>query len=159
MGIIRRLTILSTNPGNPGDTVLRVAFATTDMKHVDQHFGAAQSFAIYAVGPHLWRLEEACEFAAPGDSNEDKLADKLTLIENCAAVYCNAIGASAIRALLGAGVQPVKVSEGAAIAALVEDLQSEMREGPTAWVAKAIAATSAPQPGRFDHMDAEGWDE
>lgn len=159
MAIKRRLTILSTNPGKPGDTVLRVAFATTDMKHVDQHFGAAQSFAIYEVGPYLWRLNEACEFTAPEANSEGKLVEKVSLIDNCAAVYCNAIGASAIRALLNAGVQPVKVSEGAAIAALVEDLQSEIREGPTAWVAKAIQATMNPHPSRFDHMDAEGWDE
>ena len=31
------------------ETGLKIAFATTDMKRVNQHFGSAQSFAIYSV--------------------------------------------------------------------------------------------------------------
>ena len=33
------------------ETAIKVAFATTDMVHVNQHFGSAKSFAVYAVDP------------------------------------------------------------------------------------------------------------
>ncbi|MEI6746113.1 MAG: NifB/NifX family molybdenum-iron cluster-binding protein, partial [Methylococcaceae bacterium] len=44
------------------------------MLHVDQHFGSAQSFAIYAVNPEQAELLEAAQFGnLAQDGNEDKL--------------------------------------------------------------------------------------
>lgn len=141
-------------------TGLRVAFATTDMKHVDQHFGSARSFAIYAVDPERASMLEAAEFGKlDQDGDEDKLAAKIQMLNGCAAVYCLAIGSSAVRQLVALNVQPVKVSEGASIAGLVKSLQDEMRAGPSAWLAKAIQRQSRPDMNRFDAMESEGWDE
>lgn len=141
-------------------TALKVAFATTDMKHVDQHFGAAKSFAIYAVDPEHACLVEASEFGVLDmDGNEDKLGVKIEALEGCIAVYSQAVGASAINQLKAKGIQPVKVSPGAQINDLVESLQQEMREGPSHWLARAIAEMTPADPSRFDAMDAEGWEE
>ena len=142
------------------NAAFKVAFATTDMKHVDQHFGAAKSFAIYAIGPEHACLVEANEFGKLDmDGNEDKLAAKIDALGDCIAVYSQAVGASAINQLKAKGVQPVKVSPGAEIADLVESLQQELREGPSHWLAKAIADTLPADPSRFDAMEAEGWEE
>ena len=139
---------------------LKVAFATSDMRHVDQHFGAAQSFAIYAVDLEHVCLVEASEFGRLDmDGNEDKLAAKIAALDGCVAVYSQAVGASAIGQLKAKGVQPVKVSPGAEISDLLESLQDELRQGPSSWLAKAIAATMPVDPGRFDQMEAEGWEE
>ncbi len=141
-------------------TAIKVAFATTDMKHVDQHFGAAKSFAIYAVDQDKAGFVEAMEFGKlEMDGNEDKLGVKIEALEGCIAVYSQAVGASAINQLKARGIQPVKVSPGAPIDAQIEALQEELRDGPSRWLARAIADHQPTDPGRFDKMEAEGWDE
>ena len=103
---------------------LKVAFATTDMKHVDQHFGASKSFAIYAVDPEHACFVEAIQFGQLDmDGNEDKLGEKIQALEGCIAVYSQAVGTSAINQLKANGIQPVKVSKGAQISDLVKSLQ------------------------------------
>ena len=139
---------------------LKIAFATTNMETVNQHFGSAQQFALYKVDPEHATLLEAAEFGKLAqDGNEDKLEAKLDMLKGCAAVYCQAVGSSAVRQLMMRGVQPIKVVEGAVISDLLESLQDEMCQGPTAWLAKAIAAQKGPDMSRFDDMEDEGWDE
>ncbi|MBL1265707.1 nitrogen fixation protein NifX [Methylomicrobium sp. RS1] len=142
------------------ETAIKVAFATTDMVHVNQHFGSAKSFALYAVDPERTELLEAAEFGnLSQDGNEDKLSVKIQLLDGCAAVYCQAIGASAIKQIVAQGIQPIKVHEGSVIKDLLADLQAEMKSGPSAWLAKAINQSKGPAPERFDAMAEEGWDE
>jgi len=138
---------------------LKIAFATTNMETVNQHFGSAQQFALYRVDPGHATLLEASEFGKLAqDGNEDKLEAKLDMLKGCAAVYCQAVGSSAVRQLMMRGVQPIKVVEGALITDLLESLQDEMRQGPSSWLAKAIAAQKGPDMSRFDDMEQEGWD-
>ena len=153
----RQLQVLD---GEDDGTLLRVAFASSDRETVDQHFGSSRSFAIYGVNPERVQLLKVIEFGEQEqDGNEDKLVSKIELLDGCVAVYCRACGASAVRQLMAIGVQPVKVAEGARIAELIETLQAELREGPSAWLAKAIQRTRGPDMKRFDAMAAEGWDE
>ena len=91
-------------------SALKVAFATTDMKHVNQHFGSAQSFALYAVDLENANLLEVAQFGKlEQDGNEDKLVAKIDLLKGCAAVYCQAIGSSAVKQLMANGIQPNKI--------------------------------------------------
>lgn len=161
MTLQRRLQLVGCDTEDQWmDTALRVAFATSDMKHVDQHFGAAQSFAIYAVNPDKACLVEASEFGKLDmDGNEDKLAAKIAALDGCIAVYSQAVGASAISQLKAKGIQPVKVSPGADIGDLLQALRDELRQGPSTWLAKAIASTTPADPRRFDAMEEEGWEE
>jgi nitrogen fixation protein NifX len=161
MALIRRMRILDRDE-EPRimDTSLKIAFATDDFKQVNQHFGSARSFAIYAVNPDRAELLEAAEFGKlDQDGNEDKLAAKIGLLDGCAAVYCEAIGASAVRQLMARGIQPVKIYRGSLIADLIEDFQNELRSGPSAWLAKAIARQQGPDADKFAEMEADGWDE
>lgn len=165
MGLQRRMQVIDGGSTEKQevefmDTALKIAFATSDMAHVNQHFGSAKSFAVYAVNPDGAKLLEASEFGQlDQDGNEDKLAAKLAVLEGCAAVYCHAVGASAVKQLVACGVQPVKVSDNVAIRDLIEMLQDEMRSGPSAWLAKAIDKQKGPDLQRFDAMEVEGWDE
>lgn len=142
------------------DTAIKVAFATTDMVHVNQHFGSAKSFAVYMVDPEKAEILEAAQFGELAqDGNEDKLSVKLQLLDGCAAVYCQAVGASAVKQIVAQGIQPIKVHEGSTIKNLLDDLQAEMKSGPSSWLAKAINQHKGPDPQRFDAMEDEGWDE
>ncbi|MGB1110708.1 MAG: NifB/NifX family molybdenum-iron cluster-binding protein [Gammaproteobacteria bacterium] len=144
---------------NP-ETSLKVAFATTNMETVNQHFGAAQAFAIYTVDPEHFAVAEVIEFGElKQDGNEDKLAAKITALDGCVAVYSQAVGASAMRQLTAAGVQPVKVSADSPIKDLLHALQDELQSGPATWLARAIEKNKGPDPSRFDAMEAEGWEE
>jgi nitrogen fixation protein NifX len=86
MALMRRLRIIDSHeelkPMNPR---LKVAFATDDLKQVNQHFGSARSFAIHAVDLDGHELFEVAEFGKlDQDGNEDKLAVKIQLLEGCA---------------------------------------------------------------------------
>lgn len=165
MTLKRRMQVLDSDSGatrivHPEDSGVKIAFATTDMQTVNQHFGSAKSFSIYAVNPESAVLVEVMEFGKLAqDGNEDKLSDKLEALEGCAAVYSQAIGSSAIQKLLQCGIQPIKISEGAQISALIKALQYEMLQGPSKWLAKAITKQQEPDFARFDEMEEEGWSE
>ena len=161
MSLTRRMQVVHHNEQEiPMETAIKVAFATSDMVHVNQHFGSARSFAVYAVDPERAEMLEAAQFGELAqDGNEDKLSVKIQLLDGCAAVYCEAVGASAIKQIVAQGIQPIKVHEGSAIKDLVADLQNEMKAGPSSWLAKAINQHKGPDPKRFDAMEEEGWDE
>jgi len=142
------------------DTAIKVAFASTDLKHVNQHFGASQSFALYAVDPERAQLIEVVQFGQLAmDGNEDKLAAKIKALEGCVAVYAQAVGASAAGQLKTMGIQPVKVTPDAEVQELIESLQEQLRLGPAAWLAQAIERQKPADPNRFSAMEAEGWEE
>jgi nitrogen fixation protein NifX len=105
-------------------------------------------------------LLEVVQFGALAmDGNEDKLVAKIAALEGCIAVYAQAVGASAVGQLKNRGIQPVKVTPGASVAELIESLQEQLREGPSAWLARAIEGQKPIDPTRFQAMEAEGWEE
>lgn len=161
MALQRRLQVLNCSTEEDRmNTALKVAFATSDMRHVDQHFGAAESFAIYAVDREQGLLLEVAQFGKLNmDGNEDKLSTKIASLDGCIAVYSQAVGASAISQLKATGIQPIKVSPGAMISELLESLQEELREGPSTWLARAMEQHQPRDPSRFTDMEAEGWEE
>lgn len=161
MAMQRRMQVLdSETEGEPELNGIKVAFATTDMKTVNQHFGSAKSLAIYVINPESALIQEVMEFGKlDQDGDEDKLGDKISALEGCVAVYSQAIGSSAMQKLIQKGIQPIKIHEGASIPVLIDALQEEMKAGPSAWLAKAIQREKGPNMARFDEMEAEGWDE
>lgn len=159
MSAHRKLTLMNTATESGWvEDAIKVAFCSTDMKTVNQHFGAASAFAIFAVDKDRYTLSEVIQFGdLAKDGNEDKLVTKIRALEGCVAVYLQAIGASAIAKLSAIQVQPVKVSHGAPVEELIEALQEELRDGPRSWLARALDKEK--DPSRFDQMDEEGWDE
>jgi nitrogen fixation protein NifX len=141
----------------PAPTV-KLAFASSDRRRVDQHFGAARALAIYAVNERQATLLEFAQFDdLARDGHEDKLVAKLALVRGCAAVYCQAIGGSAIRQLLAAGVQPIRVEDGAPVEQLLAEAQTALRTGTAPWFGGPCQRRSDPR--RFEAMEAEGWQE
>jgi len=141
-------------------SAIKVAFASADRKHIDQHFGAAEGFVLYQVSPTGYELLEMTQFGRLDmDGNEDKLGAKIEVLRDCVAVYCQAVGASAIAQLRAAGVQPIKVPPHTLISGLLRELQRELHDGPSAWLARAIDQRQPQHEDRFDAMEAEGWSE
>jgi nitrogen fixation protein NifX len=146
---------LVENIKEPAMTV-KIAFATSDRRAVNQHFGAAESFAIYEVGESDTRLIEVAEFIETAmDGHEGKLAAKVELLGDCAAVYCNAVGASAIQQLLVKSIQPMRVDEGTLIDELLSGLKRNLVNEPPVWLAKHLKK----QAGRTHFAADEEWQE
>lgn len=143
-------------------TVLRVAFASTDRVRVNQHFGAAEGFAVYDVEPGRATLVGVAQFCAESmDGNEGKLAAKVDFLAGCAAVYVLAIGASAIKQLTAKGIAPIRIGENDRIDDLLREIAGAIESGGVPWIARAMAAQAKAQGGmdqRFAAMEKEGWD-
>ena len=138
---------------------IRVAFASNDRLHVNQHFGAAEGFFIYDISLDKASLVAVGEFPASSmDGNETKLAAKIDFLGGCAAVFVLAVGGSAIKQLMAAGVQPVRIDQGQQgdrIGDLLAEIQTGMRDGGVPWIDKALAAQKSPE--RFASMAEEAW--
>jgi nitrogen fixation protein NifX len=155
----RRLAIVHDSDETIESTpTLRVAFASSDRKTIDQHFGSATSFVVHAVAATSSRFLEVLEFAPElQDGNEGKLAGRIEALSGCNAVYVQAIGASAVGQLRSKGIHAQKAERGTPIGLLITQLQQQIASAPPAWVSAAIAGTK--DPDRFDAMEEEGWDE
>lgn len=139
--------------------MLKVAFASDDRTTVNQHFGAAEGFAIYALDGDRAQLVELTEFPPETmDGNENKLPAKIATLAGCDAVYCLAAGASAVKQLLAAGVQPIRLDDETEIELLLKQITAAIRDGGIPWVDRAIKQRGGASD-RFDRMAEEGWDE
>lgn len=126
-------------PMKEKNMAVKIAFASSDRRVVDQHFGAAEAFALYDVDEYSVQLVEVVKFMETAmDGHEGKLAAKVALLDECAAVYCNAVGASAIQQLLLKNVQPIRVEEGMSIDDLLQGLQKNWRSDPPVWLSKQL---------------------
>ncbi|OIR07733.1 dinitrogenase iron-molybdenum cofactor [mine drainage metagenome] len=135
---------------------VKIAFASSDRRAVNQHFGAAEAFAIYELDASSTRMIEVAEFMETAmDGHEGKLAAKVELLGDCAAVYCNAAGASAIQQLLAKGIQPMRVDEGTLIDELLCGLQKNLVKDPPVWLAKHLKKHS----GAGNFAADEEWQE
>lgn len=123
---------------------VKIAFASNDRRQVNQHFGAAEAFAIFEMSETDFHLAEVAEFIETAmDGHEGKLAAKIELLNGCAAVYCNAVGASAIQQLLAQGIQPMRVDEGSVIESLLGCLQKSVTVDPPVWLSKHLKKTAS----------------
>jgi nitrogen fixation protein NifX len=136
-----------------------VAFASSDLTTVDQHFGSSTRFVVYRVSSktaaflHLTQFEETNQ-----DGNESKLTAKIAALAGCAAVLCVAVGGSAVRQLVASGIQPIKVEPGSTIREALVLLGNEIKAASTPWVLKALKRTrETKDQSRFDDMEQCGW--
>ncbi|KAB2952889.1 nitrogen fixation protein NifX [Heliorestis acidaminivorans] len=117
---------------------MRVAFASSNLKSVDAHFGLAESFIIYDVTAD--KIEQlGVTVCPPGEAgDEDKVESKLNLIKDCSVVYCTQIGGPAAARLVQKSIHPLKVPEGRPIQEELERLQILLATNPPPWLAKKM---------------------
>ncbi|MGL1959291.1 MAG: NifB/NifX family molybdenum-iron cluster-binding protein [Colwellia sp.] len=145
---VRKLELVSKDSAQK--FTVKIAFATSDREHVDQHFGSSLGFVIYGLSAKNWQLLEVIEYSESelnkrqGHDN-NKLKSRVAMLEGCVAIYCNAIGLMAIRQLLSVGVQPVQVKAGQKINSLVNDLKDELENNSRNWLNKLLATQSREQ--------------
>lgn len=93
----------------------------------------------------------------PEKPPEDKVVAKLEFLAGCAAVYAASIGASSIKRLMAANIQPIIVDHGHEVLDLLNEVSLALVYGGLAWVDRARARAETRSPDRFDRMEQEGW--
>jgi nitrogen fixation protein NifX len=90
---------------------MTVAFATTDLVHVDAQFVSASHLAVYDVTARGAVLEHVLVFGAAGDGGASyRFADRAAAIAGCAILYVAAIGPSVVARLARWGIRPATAS-------------------------------------------------
>ncbi len=128
---------------------MKVAFATTDGRHVDEHFGRAGMFRIYEftkdgyadLGPRVFAegrdvtVESTKGLGSPHDI---AVEDKVEKLADCKIVYVTAVGGPSAARLTRQGIMPVKVAEGSGIKELAEQLLTAIKTSPPPWMKKLL---------------------
>lgn len=139
---------------------LVVAFASSDGECVNQHFGSSQGFHVYGItGDEATLLATKIFPKEKKDGNEDKLKPKLAWLHGSDLVYCGSVGGSATKQLVMLGAHPIVVKGGPEIEEIVDELQAELNGQLSPMLERVLKQKAGKSDGRFDDMEAEGWDE
>ncbi|GBE01997.1 MAG TPA: nitrogen fixation protein NifX [Nitrospirae bacterium] len=128
---------------------MKVAFATTDGKNVDEHFGRCGMFAIYDVMKDGYQFAELRKFAEGRDTaieetreikdiHEDRVQRKVDKLADCKIIYITDIGGPSAARLSRKGIMPVKVKEVVSIEDALTKLLETFRQSPTPWLRRAM---------------------
>lgn len=104
--------------------VFTVAFASSDRQTVDQHFGNSTQFLVYGLFNNEWQLQQILRFEPEKAGHSDNKIDKrVELLKGTDKVICNAVGGSAVRKLMQAGITPITKPSGADIQPILVDMK------------------------------------
>ncbi|HEY7745239.1 MAG TPA: nitrogen fixation protein NifX [Desulfuromonadales bacterium] len=123
---------------------MKVAFATTDKVHVDEHFGRAEKFLIWEIGPEAAAFSGVVQVKSEGDDEADRIEARCAGLADCALVYVAEIGGPAAARLVAKKIHPIKSKEREPIATVVEKLQEVLRGSPPPWLRKAMLKNERP---------------
>lgn len=117
---------------------MKVAFTSKTGEMIDQHFGMADAFYVWEVGPDEASCVETVTVGIHGDDEEDKIAARAKVLGECAIVYTMQIGGPAAAKLVARRIHPMKTGAEVAIAEIVGKLQEVLRGNPPPWLRKAM---------------------
>jgi nitrogen fixation protein NifB len=89
---------------------LRVAVATKNGREIDEHFGHAEVFQIYEIGPEgavLTEERRTDEYCQGGFGDDAVLQSTVNLIHDCAAVFVMKVGHCPRKDMTDSGIEPV----------------------------------------------------
>ncbi len=117
---------------------MKVAFTSTTGEMIDQHFGMAESFCIWEVGPEESHFVVKVQVGKSGDDEEDKISSRVAVLTDCAIVYTMQIGGPAAAKLVALKIHPMKTGSEVPVAEIVGKLQEVLKGNPPPWLRKAM---------------------
>ena len=102
---------------------MKVAFASSDYRHVDQHFGATPRLVVYGVKADQVTLIRVVDFSVENGHQTEKIAKRIHALEDCVTLFCVAIGDAVFRQLLQVGVRAERVPADTTIVGLLQEIQ------------------------------------
>lgn len=113
---------------------MKVAFASTDKEHINQHFGWSKKFQLFKVD------KEGSSFLHEIDSSEEpeeevaKLNYKIGTIKEADIMYCTQIGPKASQMVQAAKIYPVRATEEESIQEAITKIQELLNTSPPPWL-------------------------
>ena len=123
---------------------MKVAFASTDKINVDEHFGRAEQFYVWDVGPEEAEFSGVIQVKTEGADEADRIEARCAGLSECALVYVAEIGGPAAARLVAKRIHPIKSKDQEPITAVVEKLQEVLRGSPPPWLRKALLKGERP---------------
>lgn len=129
---------------------MKVAFATTDGKNINEHFGRAGMFAIYEFTDSGFCFIELRKFSDGMDKSVTDTRDmgplhdsavqgKVERLADCKLIYLTEIGGPSAARLVKKGIMPMKVMEVVSIESALNQLKETIRKSPPPWLRKALS--------------------
>lgn len=130
---------------------VRVAFASSDSKTINDHFGWAKNFLIYDVsGSKCYKVGKVMfsEAAEKEVCNpENKHFEKINALKSCHIVYSQSIGGPAAARLTQQKIHPMIARDTTDIDTVLGDLKRLLNGPVPPWMRKI---TGMQDPNRFD---------
>ncbi len=128
---------------------MKIAFASTDGKSVDEHFGRAGTFVVYEMSTGGFKYLETRTFADGidtaitstknlGQAHDDAVQSKVERLADCRLIYLTEIGGPSAARLVRSGIMPMKVKEAGPIERELEKLATLIKGSPPPWLKKAL---------------------
>ena len=87
---------------------MKIAFTTKTGEMIDMHFGQADTFQVWEVGPDEAHYLETVSVGEHGNDEEDRISARTSLLSDCAVVYTMQIGGPAAAKLIAKRIHPMK---------------------------------------------------
>lgn len=123
---------------------MKVAFASTDKVHIDEHFGKAEEFYLWDISPEEAVFSGIVQLKAEEGYIDDKIEARTAVLADCALVYVGEIGGPAAARLVQKKIHPIKSKEHEPITVVVEKLQEVLKGNPPPWLRKAMLKGERP---------------
>ncbi len=123
---------------------MKVAFASTDKVHVDEHFGHAEEFYLWDIGPDDAAFSGVVQVKDEEGYIDDKIEARTSVLADCALVYVGEIGGPAAARLVQKRIHPIKSKDHEPITVVVEKLQEVLKGNPPPWLRKAMLKGERP---------------
>lgn len=117
---------------------MKIAFTTRTGDMIDLHFGQAERFHVWEVGPDEAHYLETLSVGEHGSDEEDRIAARARLLADCAIVYTMQIGGPAAAKLVAQKIHPMKTTAEVSLKETVERFQEVLRGNPPPWLRKAM---------------------
>lgn len=117
---------------------MKVAFASTDKIHIDEHFGKAQEFYLWEIGAENAEFTGVLQVDEGDGDADDRIEARSAALADCALVYVGQIGGPAAARLVAKKIHPLKSKTCEPITAVVEKLQQVLQNNPPPWLRKAM---------------------
>jgi nitrogen fixation protein NifX len=118
---------------------MKIAFTSSDGNRVDRHFGEAEAFYVWDIGPQL----ATCLGRLPvpeRDGQEDRILARADLLADCTVVCTVQIGGPAAAKLVARHIHPLKTTQDTPVSEMITSLQTVLRGKTPPWLRKAMAA-------------------
>jgi nitrogen fixation protein NifX len=119
---------------------MKIAFASKDNIHVNQHFGWCEKFYVYEINENNYEFLNEIDTSQKIEEEVDKLIYRIEAISQCDIVYVSQIGPKASSMVQTAKIYPMKSSsEDEKIEEVINKLQNMIQNNPPLWLKRILA--------------------